>query len=138
MLLTLLFLLLLLVGIFMSIPIKKDSFSKWSLSDLNDGWLTVGAVGLVLGTIGVVTSLVIICCTQIPKNLHYEKALYEREMLVYRLENQDENIVGNELLYREITDFNNDLRSEKKLADNLWVNWFINEKIATIDYIEVE
>ena len=86
---------------------------------------------------GLIISLMLILFTQIPAQKDYEAMLYEKEVLEYRLKNQDNALNGNELLYRDITEFNNDLRDCKYWADNLWLNWFFNQKIATIDYIEL-
>ena len=77
-----------------------------------------------------------ICTVQIPKEIDYQQSLYEKQVIEYRIENQDKDIVGNELLYQDIVEFNNNLRTQKQYANNIWVNWFYNDKIATIDYIE--
>lgn len=79
-----------------------------------------------------------ILCVQVNREVGYQNKLYEREMLEYRLEKTNEDIVGNEMLYNDIVEFNNSLRSTKKWANNPWTNWFNNADIATIDYIEVE
>ena len=76
---------------------------------------------------------IITVCT---KNIQFEKATYEKEMLEYRLENQEENLVGGELLYNDILEFNNKLKSHKKYSKNLFTNWYYNDKIAEIDYID--
>jgi hypothetical protein len=49
----------------------------------------------------------------------------------------EENITGNEMLYNDIVAFNNELRNVKKWANNPWTNWFNNQDIASIDYIEL-
>lgn len=73
-----------------------------------------------------------------PINRDYNMMLYEKEVLEYRLSNCDEiEFTGNELLYRDITDFNNKIRTTRYYINNPWVNWFANEKIASIDYIEI-
>ena len=48
-----------------------------------------------------------------------------------------DNIVGNEMLYNDVVEFNNELRRIKKWANSPWVSWFYNQKIASIDYIEI-
>ena len=58
-------------------------------------------------------------------------------MLEYRLENDGLGI-GNELLYNDIVEFNKELKDAKYYANNLWTNWFVNNEIAKIDYIEVK
>ena len=57
-------------------------------------------------------------------------------MLEYRIEHMEENITGNEMLYNDIVEFNNALRSEKKWANNPWTSWFNNQDIASLDYVE--
>ena len=97
------------------------------------------AIGLPLaftGGVALICSLVIICCVHIPKDANYENNAERREMLVYRLEHQEEGLVGNELLYQEIRDFNEDLRYHKKYCDSPWLGWFFNERNATFDYID--
>ena len=68
--------------------------------------------------------------------LDYQNFLHEKEILEYRIEHMEENITGNEMLYNDIVEFNNELRSVKKWASNPWTNWFNNQKVASIDYIE--
>lgn len=75
---------------------------------------------------------------QVNKDVDYQNALYQKEMIEYRIDHADEDIVGNELLYNDIVEYNNDLRFIKKWSDSYWTNWFFNEDIATIDYIELD
>lgn len=140
MLLTLLFLLLVLFTIFVfAVPVCKNSWGeRVTLSYKYDSLDYMGVATGLIGSIGLLVCLSIIAIVQIPRQIDYENILYEREMLEYRLENQDKNIVGNELLYREITEFNNDLRCYTRYSDNLWINWFHNQLIAEIDYIDIE
>jgi hypothetical protein len=73
----------------------------------------------------------------IAQEIQYQKYSYERETLEYRLEQLDTNITGNELLYKEITSFNNDLRGKKYWGNNVWTNWLYNQKVIELDYIEI-
>lgn len=91
---------------------------------------------LVVGIVGTILCVVAIACVQIPKQSKFEKAVMRREMLEYRLEHKEDDRAGNELLYSDILKFNQDLYSAKKWSKNLWVNWFWNEKIAELDYID--
>lgn len=104
-------------------------------SDLCNGF-GVGCV--MIAGFALLLSLAFTLIAQIPKQKDYETALYERQVIEYRLENKSENVVGNELLYEDIVEYNNTLRSHKRYHDNFWLNWFYNDKIATIEYIEIE
>ena len=73
----------------------------------------------------------------ITMEIDYENTLYEKQVLEYRLETKSESLTGNELLYNDIVEFNNDLRRVKKYANSPWTSWFNNTKIATLDYIEI-
>lgn len=75
---------------------------------------------------------------QVYKDRDYEEMVYEKSVLELRLNNKDDNLVGNEFLYADIIDFNNKLRYERRYADNFWIGIFHNDKIATIEYIEIE
>lgn len=88
-----------------------------------------GIFGIITGGIGIVTA--------INEDIDYEKTIYERDVLEYRLEQLDENVTGNELLYNDIVEFNNGLRYTKKWVDSPWTSWFFNQKIADIEYIEL-
>lgn len=74
---------------------------------------------------------------KINEDIDYQSALYEKEVIEYRIDNMSDNVVGNEMLYNDVVEFNNELRRIKKWANNPWVNLFYNQKIASIDYIEI-
>ncbi len=98
-------------------------------------------LGIALAIIAFFASLFVfigIIDIQVNGDIHYQNKLYEREMLEYRIEHIEDNITGNEMLYNDIVEFNNELRSTKKWANNPWTNWLYNQDIATIDYIEIE
>lgn len=97
--------------------------------------------GIVLTMIFAVILGVCIGCvidTNVNRDLYYQNKLHEREMLEYRINQLENNNIGNELLYNNIVEFNNDLRSVKKWANNFWVNWFYVQEIAELDYVEVK
>ena len=99
------------------------------------------SLGIILTIIFSFASLFVgtgIVDNQVNKDIYYQNTLYKREMLEYRIDNMEEDIVGNEMLYNDIVEFNNELRSTKKWANNPWTNWFYNEDIATIDYVEID
>ena len=123
---------LLIVGIILMVICAKincDCFDDW--------YGLIGLLLTVLAIFALVISSVIAMAIQIPKEKDYQQAVYERQVIEYRLENKDNNIVGNELLYKDIVEFNNNLRQHKRDADSFWIGIFHNDKIATIEYIEI-
>lgn len=97
--------------------------------------MTIGGLFSVFSTIAIIVCVAFIMKVQIPREVDYQNTLTQREMLEYRIEKSEE-IVGNEMLYSQIVEFNNDLRKTKTYADSMWLNWFANKKISTIDYID--
>lgn len=116
------------VGILMAV-IYNNSKSYSELIEIASGVLiALGSVfTLCFGVAGLVE--------QLRKDTGYQNALYERSVLVYRMENEE--LSGNEMLYTQIMEFNNELRTIKRWSENTWVGMLYNEKIATIDYIEI-
>ena len=93
---------------------------------------------MIVGGLATFICVIALFSAQVNKDIDYQNALYEKEMLEYRIDHADEDIVGNELLYNDIVEFNNGLRTTKKYANSYWTNWLFNEDIATIDYIELD
>lgn len=103
----------------------------------NNDWLEFfGIISVFIGVMATFVCIIIISIEQIGKDVKYKNTMYEKEVLEYRIENANDNIVGNEMLYNDIVEFNNSLRSTKKWANNPYVNWFWNDDVAQIDYIE--
>ena len=102
-----------------------------------DGIEFISLMFVVLFGIALAVEIPIILVEQISAQKNYEKFLIEKEMLEYRLENDNLGI-GNELLYKDIVEFNQELKDIKYYANNPWTNWFVNGYIAEIDYIELE
>lgn len=102
-----------------------------------DGVIYTGITFTTLPGFALIFVIAFICKAQIPKQKNYEIMLYEKEVLEYRLTHKEENEIGNELLYREIVDFNNALKTEKYYSNIIWTNWFCNDLIASIGYIEI-
>lgn len=125
MIITILAILLLCVGILL-----------FNLKINNDLLTLFGVISFFIGAVATFVCIMIISIEQIGKDVNYQNTLYEKEVLEHRIENANDNIVGNEMLYNDIVEFNNSLRSTKKWADNPFVNWFWNDDIAQIDYIE--
>ena len=93
---------------------------------------------LLIGSIATIMCSAAMLCNASNMQIDYEKALYTKKTIEYRIEHQEDNIVGNELLYNDIIGFNNALRSTKYWTNNPWTSWFNNDKIAQLDYIEYE
>ena len=113
---------------------KRDDLSRYATP-----WQTSYGFGITI-----VSGLFIVICglialfTQSFKDVEYEKAIMQREVLVYRLENGGDYYTGNEELFNEVLDFNKMLYNSKRLSDNPWFNWYWNDKIAdNIDYIQL-
>ena len=103
----------------------------------DDAIMTIGIILIVVAIFASMFVIGFIIDAQADSDITYQDKLHEKEMLEYRIENMNENIVGNEMLYNDIVEFNNGLRHAKKWAYNPWTNWFNNAKIASIDYIEI-
>ena len=98
-------------------------------------------ISIVLITIGIILLAIfgaMAGANAVSYDLDYQNVLHEKEMLEYRIEHMEDNITGNEMLYNDIVEFNNELRREKKWANNPWTNWFYNKNIASLDYIELD
>lgn len=98
----------------------------------------IGAFFTGIGGTTLIVCSVLAIITAATKDKVYQDMLYQRKVLEYRLSHEEENTIGNELLYSDIVEFNNELRSDKTYSDNIWINWFFNDKVATIDYIEIQ
>ncbi len=109
------------------------------IDGLDLGWKTcLGAILACLGAAVVVVASIYVVQTHFMKEATYRNTMYQKSVLEYRLENQTENLVGNELLYNDIVEFNNNLRTCKELSKNPFTNWFYNSKVAKIDYINID
>lgn len=61
----------------------------------------------------------------------------EREVLVYRLENQKDHVLEDVELYQDITAFNSQIYYAKSVDTNPWINWFVDRSWACIEPIEL-
>lgn len=103
-----------------------------------DNWaINTGGIGAIIFGICAVVAVALLLSVQINKDVEYQNALYEKEVIEYRINNMEDNVVGNEMLYHDIVEFNNDLRSVKKWANNRWTNWFVNDLKADMNYIPI-
>ena len=126
MIITIMTIILLIIAIFLMIKSKRG------------GVQVFGFVMTILCAIMSAIFITSILCTQICRNVDYQNKLHEKDVLEYRIENMSENVIGNEMLYNDIVEFNNSLRITKEWANNPWTSWFNNKDIANIDYISIE
>lgn len=127
-------LIILFIGLVIFITLAILDFNYWYTEIL----FCISIVFSIFIGIGLMVVGTLSILTQCYKQKDYEKAIYERQVIEYRLEKQDDNLVGNELLYQDIVNYNNNLRNHKRYSDNFWLNWLYNDKIANIEYIELD
>ena len=135
MIITLIGLALLIAGIVFAIIRKKVYFKKWKTEECIE-ILQFAFVVFGVGVTLFATTMILVNVSNY--DVDYQNTLHQREMLEYRIDHMEDNITGNEMLYNDIVEFNNELRGVKKWANNPWTSWFYNEDIATIDYIEID
>ena len=135
MIITLICLGLLVVGIILAIIHDRTYFEN---SNTENVILGFGIGNIMIGAVATLITTVCILTNVANYDVAYQNALHTKNMLEYRIEHMEENIIGNEMLYNDIVEFNNELRSTKKWANNPWTNWFNNQDIASIDYIDID
>lgn len=102
-----------------------------------DGWTGAGAILILIGALGLLIGGIPAICMEIEEPMMYENKMEQYEMLTYRLEHQEDNLVGNEQLYFDIVSFNAWIRSNRRWANNPFINvWHYQDcaDIPTIDY----
>lgn len=135
MIITLIGLGLLVIGIILAIIDAKVYFQNWNTRET----IEISKFATILfGSLITFVALVLILINASTYDVEYQNMLHTKDMLEYRIEHMEENITGNEMLYNDIVEFNNKLRAEKKWALNPWTDWFNNQDIASIDYIELD
>ena len=97
----------------------------------------IGLVLICLFGVVFITSLVFVLLKNVSEGRIFEEYIYERAVLVYRVENE-KDLKNNELLYRDIVKFNNKLRLHKHYHNSVWIGWLFSFDIAKIDYVEIE
>lgn len=109
----------------------------WYNYSWSEAPIIIGVLSGLLGGIILITSIFTCVSVQITKLRDYEDRVYEKSILEYRLKNEI-NVAGNEMLYKDIVEFNKNLRSTKYWSKNFWVNWYNNDLIEDIDYIKID
>lgn len=134
MIITLVVISIIIVGIILMFIGKNRKFS-WFVREASE---FIGMLMIASGILACIMVTAFVTSNAISYDLDYQNFLHEKEVLEYRIEHMEDNITGNEMLYNDIVEFNNELRSEKKWANNPWTNWFNNQDIASMDYIELD
>lgn len=101
----------------------------------NDAIDLIGFVLMLIGVLGVGVCLVAIIVAHVNVEAHLKSLQNTRDILVYRLEHINELPIGNEMLYSEITEFNNKLYENIINSKNPWINWFYNPVFNNIPLI---
>ena len=135
MIITLIGLGLLVVGIILAIIHDRVYFKNYNVKERI---VDFGAAAIFIGAVTTLCAATFVIINVANYDVDYQNMLHTKEMLEYRIEHMEENITGNEMLYNDIVEFNNELRSTKKWALNPWTNWFNNQDVASIDYIELD
>lgn len=91
----------------------------------------------VVSTIALTIMSMYCIVVHVRRDIDYEQRYYQKQVLEYRIEHYEDNIVGNELLYNDVVEFNNKLRDYKRHNKMFFTNWFTCDKIAQIDYIVI-
>ena len=60
-----------------------------------------------------------------------------RESLIMALE-EENNITINNQLYKDIQEYNTELRETKHWSNSFWTNWFYYDNYSDIEYIVIE
>lgn len=68
------------------------------------------------------------------EDIDYRQTVYERDELQYRWDCSNHDAMQ---LYDDIVRFNRELCSCKHYYDNLWIGIFFNDKVATIEYVDI-
>lgn len=134
--LTIIFIALLVIGITGIIVFEKCDETNWPYW-LENAVPITAVIFILVGAIGTLVCGGTIIGVNINHDVDYQNKLYEREVLEYRVDRLDDDLTGNELIYNDVVAFNNDLRLTKKHANSLWLNWFYNQDIAALDYVEL-
>jgi hypothetical protein len=114
---------------------KVAKGKAWHIADrLENCQIAANIVGWLITFI----SVCLIVLNVITMQYSYESKLHERDMLEYRIEYLSDDIIGNEMLYNDVVEFNNHLRWVKRTANNPWTSWFSNHRVAELDYVELD
>ena len=131
MLLFILFIILIVIGIVLVIIDYKYNYDVGVMT-------VIGAALSLIATVCIIVSLFHVIPLHSHKDFDYQLMLDRKTAFEYRLSHIDENPNGNERLLSEIQSFNEEIATTKYYSENPWVNWFYNEKIGSIETIDIK
>ena len=117
-----------------AIEYKKSHYSRTGFWE-EDIFQYVLTIAFFLSLIVLFIASIVLGIMRADDKDEYNQLVYQKEVLEYRLDNEE--LAGNELLWKDITDFNNEIRSKKYWLNNPWTSWYNNPLISEIDYIEI-
>lgn len=102
--------------------------------------LSISAIFLaVLGCVAIIVSLIAGIYHLSANEIEYQNMVECKEAIEYRLDmlDKDINIMVNGGVYDDLVNYNNKLRGYKTYSNNFWIGWFVTNKAAELDYIEL-
>lgn len=87
-------------------------------------------LGLYVGAVCVLVSLLVFLCNYFEYNLEYSQLVQNKQIIEY----QERDSVA----YTNIMKYNEAIRPHKEYADSFWFGIFYSKDIAELDYIEVD
>lgn len=103
----------------------------------SDNTMGVGIILVIIFGLALVFSGGLAIDTQVHKEEQYQDALNEKDTIEYFILQSDTDILRDDKLYNRILNFNERISRTRYRCDSPWVGIWYNEKIATIDYIDV-
>lgn len=91
------------------------------------------------GAVAIVVSLIAGIYHLSANEIEYQNMVECKEAIEYRLDMLDENnnLMVNGGVYDDLVNYNNKLREYKTYSNNFWIGWFVTNKAAELDYIEL-
>lgn len=102
-------------------------------------WLSdIAAPMIAIGLVAVMVTGGIALVVNANSDLDCAAMLDQRATLIYRIENSENVVTGNDDLFNEIVSFNDRLRRAKTRGKSPWLNWYYNQQIIdTVDCIDL-
>ena len=111
---------------------RKHSYSK--ASDVFE-WLCVGSLLISLIVIAISSTLLVMSHTYVAES-EIQKAKEQHDAYVALLEENKDITVQNQL-YKDIVEYNTNLRRKRHYSNSLWTNWFYAKGWNELEYIEI-